>query len=229
MGSLNGATTGGWLRYARFIEEAGADALELNIYLVAADANMSARDVEDRYLELVANVRAAVSIPLAVKVAPFFSAFANMATRLVDVGADGLVLFNRFLHPDIDLDNLKVEPKLQLSESYELRLPLTWVALLRGRVRASLAATSGVHTAEDVLKLILAGADVTMMASSLYREGPEHVRRVLDGMRDWMTERDYASLEQMKGSMSREHSPDPGAFERVNYMKAITSYTARVK
>ncbi len=227
MGSLNGATTGGWVRYARLIEEAGADALELNIYFVAADAGMSARDVEQRYLDLVAEVRASVSIPLAVKVAPFFSAFACMAGRLVGAGANGLVLFNRFVHPDIDLETLKVTPRLELSDSRESRLPLTWIALLRGQVGASLAASSGVHAADDAIKLVLAGADVTMMASALYRNGPEHLRTVRAGIERWMTEREYASIEQMKGSMSQQHCPDPTAFERVNYMKTIASFKGR--
>jgi dihydroorotate dehydrogenase (fumarate) len=228
IGSLNGATTGGWVRYAKLIEDTGADALELNIYFVAADLDMSSHDVEQRYLDLVDDVRSSVSIPLAVKVAPFFSAFGNMARRLVDAGANGLVLFNRFVHPDIDLEQLKVFPNLKLSTSWESRLPLTWVALLRGRLGgASLAASGGVHTADDVLKLVLAGADVAMTASSLYRNGPEHVRALLDGVTEWMRDNGYTSLEQMKGSMSQEHCPDPTAFERVNYMRTIASYTGR--
>ncbi|MHC4413797.1 MAG: dihydroorotate dehydrogenase-like protein [Planctomycetota bacterium] len=227
IGSLNGTSVGGWIRYAGLIQDAGADALELNVYYVAADPDMSARDVEDRYLGLVAEVRRVITIPLAVKVAPFFTAFANLAKRLVGAGADGLVLFNRFVHPDIDLESLKTRPNLKLSDSYESRLPLTWVALLRNRFPASLAATGGIHTHEDVLKLVLAGADVTMIASALYQHGPEHFRRLLEGLAAWLVEREYASLEQMKGSMSQEHCPDPTAFERVNYMKTIVSFTHR--
>lgn len=225
LGSLNGATPGGWVRYAKLIEETGADALELNIYFVAADAGLSSHEVEERYLELVADVRSAVSIPLAVKVAPFFSAFANMAGRLVSAGADGLVLFNRFVHPDIDLETLTVVPKIELSRSHEARLPLTWIALLHNKVDASLAATTGIHTAADALKLLLAGADVTMMASAVLRHGPEHIRPVLDGMRSWMREREYESVAQLKGSMSQQHCPDATAYERLNYMKTLASFS----
>jgi dihydroorotate dehydrogenase (fumarate) len=227
IGSLNGSSAGGWVRYAKLIQEAGADALELNIYLVAADPETTPQEIEQRYLDLVAAVRASVSIQLAVKVGPYFSAFANMARRLVAAGADGLVLFNRFLQPDIDLDTLGVDPTLHLSTSEELRLPLRWIAILRGRVGCSLAATSGVHTWEDATKLVLAGADVTMMASALFRSGPEHLRAVLDGLRAWLDEHDYGSLEQAKGSVSQVTSPNPEAFERSNYMKAVTSYTSR--
>jgi dihydroorotate dehydrogenase (fumarate) len=226
IGSLNGASAGGWVRYAKLIQEAGADALELNIYLVAADPETTPQEIEQRYLDLVAAVRASVSIPLAVKVGPYFSAFANMARRLVAAGADGLVLFNRFLQPDIDLDTLEVDPTLHLSTSEELRLPLRWIAILRDRVGCSLAATSGVHTWEDATKLVLAGADVTMMASALFRNGPEHLGGVLDGLREWLDEHGYGSLEQAKGSVSQAASPNPGAFERSNYMKAVTSYTS---
>jgi dihydroorotate dehydrogenase (fumarate) len=224
LGSLNGASPGGWVRYARLIQETGADALELNAYFVAADANMPAGAVEERYLDLVADVAAAISIPLAVKVAPFFSSFAHFARRLVEAGAKGLVLFNRFIHPDIDLETLRLVPNMQLSTSWESRLPLTWIALLRGRIGASLAATGGVHDVSDLLKLLLAGADVTMIASAVYRKGPEHVRTLVEGLRGWASERGYHSIEQMKGSMSQARCPDPTAFERVSYMKAQTSF-----
>jgi len=227
IGSLNGATSGGWIRYARLIEAAGADALELNVYIVAADLETTSHDVEQRFLDLVSRVRASVSIPLAVKLPPFFSAMANMAKRIVEAGADGLVLFNRFVHPDIDLDTLTLVPHLQLSTVWESRLPLTWIALLRGRIETSLAATTGIHGFEEVLKLLLAGADVTMTASALYRHGPEHVGVMLDAVTRWMADRDYASVEQLKGSMSQAHCPDPAAFERVSYMKTIASYTGR--
>ncbi len=226
IGSLNGSSDGGWVRYAKLIQDAGADALELNVYFVAADPDLTAHDVEERYLELVADVRSSVSIPLAVKVGPYFSAFANMARRLVDAGADGLVLFNRFLQPDIDLETLEVDPHLQLSTSMALRVPLRWIAILRGRIDCSLAATSGVHEWCDAAKLLLAGADVTMMASALFRNGPDHVRTVLDGVRSWLDEHDYVSLEQAKGSVSQATCPDPVAFERSNYMRAVVSYTS---
>lgn len=226
IGSLNGSSPGGWLRYAKLIQEAGADALELNVYFVAADRWMTAEDVERRYLDLVAEVRQAVSFPLAVKIGPFFSSMANMAHRLVDAGADGLVLFNRILQPDIDLETLRVDPTLHLSTSEELRLPLRWIAILRGDLKASLAATTGIHTAEDALKLLLVGADVTMMASALFRHGPEHLGEVLHGIEAWLDEHEYDSVEQMKGSVSRSYCDDPTAFERSNYMEALTSYTS---
>ncbi|HKZ76608.1 MAG TPA: dihydroorotate dehydrogenase-like protein [Actinomycetota bacterium] len=226
IGSLNGASKGGWVRHAKLIRDAGADALELNIYYVAADPNLTSAEVEERYIDLVAAVRSSVEIPLAVKVGPFFSSMANMARRLVEAGADGLVLFNRFLQPDIDLETLGVDPTLHLSTSEELRLPLRWIAILRGRVDASLAATTGVHTWEDAMKLILAGADVTMMASALFTHGPEHVRTVVDGIRTWLDEHEYASVEQAKGSVSQAACPDPVAFERSNYMRALVSFTS---
>jgi dihydroorotate dehydrogenase (fumarate) len=224
IGSLNGTSQGGWVRYARLIQEAGADALELNVYYVVTDPKMTAAEVEERYLKLVAAVRESVSIPLAVKIGPYFSALPNMARRLVTAGADGLVLFNRFLQPDIDPETRSVTPNLVLSTSDELRLPLRWIAILRGQLRASLAATTGVHTAEDVLKMLLAGADVTMLASALYKRGPDHLRALLDGVRSWLEEREYLSVEQMKGSASQANSPNPDAFERSNYIKTLTTF-----
>jgi dihydroorotate dehydrogenase (fumarate) len=223
--SLNGTTKGGWVRYARRIEEVGADAIELNIYLIATDPDISAEQVEAQHLDLVGSVRRAVKIPLAVKIGPYFSSMANMAKRLVQAGADGLVLFNRFLQPDIDLKTLQVTPHLVLSSSQELRLPLRWIAILRGRVRAYLAATSGVHTAEDVVKLLLAGADVTMTASALLQHGPNYLGTLLDGVRAWMEQYEYRSVQQMKGSLSQVNCPEPALFERANYMNAIASYT----
>jgi dihydroorotate dehydrogenase (fumarate) len=225
IGSLNGATRGGWLRYARQIQDAGANALELNIYFVAADPLETSAGVEARYLDILAAVKSEVTIPVAVKISPYFSALANMAQRLVRGGADGLVLFNRFLQPDIDLETLEVAPNLVLSTSDELRLPLRWIAILRGQLRASsLAATTGVHTAFDVLKLLLAGADVTMTASALFRTGPEHVTRVLEGLGTWLDEKGYESVEQLKGSLSQANSPHPGAFERANYVKTLVNF-----
>jgi dihydroorotate dehydrogenase (fumarate) len=224
--SLNGSSSGGWIRFAKLIQDAGADALELNVYLVAVDPDVTAEQVEDRYLELVAEVRAAVSIPMAVKIGPYFSSMANMARKLTGAGADGLVLFNRFLYPDIDLDELVVRPALHLSTRDELRLPLRWVAILRSRLAVSLAATSGIHAPEDVVKLLLAGADVTMVASTLLQHGPERLRVLIDGLETWLREHDYESVEQMKGSLCQVAAPDPGAFERANYMQALTSYTS---
>ncbi len=223
--SLNGASVGGWTGYAALLEQAGADALELNVYLLATDPEATAADVEQRYLDLVAAVREVVSIPLAVKVGPYFSSMANMARRLVATGADGLVLFNRFNQPDIDLDVLDVAPTVELSRPWETRLPLRWIAILRGRVGASLAATGGVQSATEVLKLLLVGADVTMMASALIRHGPGHLETVLRDTRAWLEANEYESVEQLKGSLSHEHSPDPAAFERSNYMKALASWS----
>ncbi|MEX2202588.1 MAG: dihydroorotate dehydrogenase-like protein, partial [Actinomycetota bacterium] len=212
IGSLNGVSDGGWVRYAKLIQEAGADALELNVYFIAADPGETGSQVERRYLDLVTSVRENVSIPLAVKVGPYFSSMANMAGRLVEAGADGLVVFNRFVQPDIDLETLEVEQSLHLSTSLELLLGLRWIAILHGRIKASLAATTGVHTAEDALKMLLAGADVTMMASALFRHGPEHLGVVLDGITKWLDEHDYASVEQMRGSVSQRSVEDPVAF-----------------
>ena len=224
--SLNGDTPGGWTRFARELQDAGADAIELNIFLIAADPEESGDTVEQRYLEMVESTRAAVSIPLAVKVGPWFSSPANMARRLVEAGADGLVLFNRFYEPDIVLDDLSVASTLELSRPADMRLVLHWMALLRGRVDTSLAATTGVHDAAGVVKLILAGADVTMMASALLEHGPDHAAAVLDQVRTWFTERDYESVNQARGSLSQESSPDPSAFERVNYMRTLVSYSS---
>lgn len=228
IGSLNGTSPGGWVDYARQIESAGADALELNIYLLATDPNATSAEVEQRYLDLVQKVSGAVSIPVAVKVGSHFSSPANMARRLVDAGANGLVLFNRFLQPDINLETLEVVPNLVLSTSNDLRLPLRWMAILRPLLTASLAATTGVHTSEDVLKLLLVGADVTMTTSSLLKKGPGHVRTLLEGVERWMVEKEYESVSQLRGSMSQRNSPDPAAFERANYVKTITSYSSTV-
>lgn len=225
IGSLNGTSDGGWLRYAKQVEDAGADALELNIYYVATDAQMSSQDVESRYLDLVAAVKQSVSIPLAVKIGPYFSALANMAQRLTEAGADALVMFNRFIQPDIDLEELEMSSQLKLSSPDELLMPLRWTAILRGQITASLAVTSGIHDGDGLLKALLAGADVGMVASSLYLNGPDHVGTILDGLRDWMQRKEYDSVEQLKGSMSRENCPDPAAFQRGNYMKALTSFT----
>jgi dihydroorotate dehydrogenase (fumarate) len=224
IGSLNGITAGGWTDYARKIQEAGADALELNVYYISTDADIPATVVEDRYAELLHAVKRAVTIPVAMKLSPFFSSLGNMAKRLDLAGVDGLVLFNRFYQPDIDLESLEVTPNVILSTPQALRLPLRWIAILHGRLKASLAATSGVHTAEDVIKLLMAGADVTMMCSALLKNGPGHITSVLDDVKQWMLEHEYLSVSQMKGSMSQKSVADPAAFERANYMKALQRY-----
>lgn len=223
--SLNGTTVGGWLAYAEMMEEAGADAIELNVYFVPADPTETSAHVEERYVNLVRVLASRISVPLTVKMSPFFSAPAHMALRLVEAGAHGLVLFNRFMQPDIDLETLSVTPNIQLSTPAEVRLPLRWIAILREHVSASLAATTGAHTSEDVLKLVLAGADAVCVASALLRNGPGHAERVLSGVRTWMAEREYASIEQMKGSVARAAIQDPIAYERANYMSALTSFT----
>jgi len=226
--SLNGTSQGGWIRYARLMQDAGADALELNVYFIAADTEMTGQDVESQYLDLVAAVKKSVSIPLAVKVGPYFSSPGYMARRLVEAGADGLVLFNRFLQPDIHLDTLETSPRLVLSTPYESLLPLRWIAILRGRIKAYLALTSGIHDADGMLKALLAGADVGMIASVLYKKGGfDQVGAMLRGMQEWMEEREYESVSQMRGSMSQANCPDPAAFERGNYMKALTSFTGK--
>lgn len=225
IGSLNGTTTGGWLRYAKLIQEAGADALELNIYLIAADPKQSGAEVEKQYVDLLKAVKKEIDIPLAVKVGPYFSSIGHMMLQLQDAGADGLVLFNRFLQPDIDLEALQVHPNVELSTSFESRLPLRWIALLRDDIRASLAATSGVQGTPDVIKLLLAGADAVQMTSALLRRGPAHVSNVVHGLRSWLEENDYESVAQLRGSMSREKSGVPGIYERANYVKTLISYT----
>lgn len=226
IGSLNGVSSGGWVKYARYIQEAGADALELNIYFVPTDLQTSADSVEGRYLEIVRAVKSQVSIPVAVKVGPYFSSFANMAIRLSKAGADGLVLFNRFYQPDFDLEQLCVTPNLVLSNSHELRLPLRWLAILHGRVPVDLALTTGVHTHEDVLKGLMAGAKVTMMASELLQNGIGRIGEVVEDLRNWMEEHEYLSVAQMQGSMSQKNVAEPTAFERANYMKVLQSWRA---
>lgn len=222
--SLNGVSTGGWTRYARTLADQGIDALELNIYRVAANAGQSSDEVEAEYLELVDTVKTSVDVPLAVKVGPYFSSMAEMARRLCDAGADGLVIFNRFYQPDIDLETLEVEPNLILSDPQELRLVLRWLAILHGRVSCDLAATTGIHESGDAVKALLAGATVTMMASALLRQGPRHLREVLRGIERWLGENGYESVEQARGSLSYGAVPDPGVFERTGYMKTLTSY-----
>jgi dihydroorotate dehydrogenase (fumarate) len=222
--SLNGVSHGGWVRYAKLMEDAGADALELNIYFVPTDLECTATQVEAMYTELVANVNSTVRIPLAVKLAPFYSAFGNFAKHLDMAGANGLVLFNRFYHPDFDLENLEVVPTLQLSRSNELRLRLTWTALLYGKVEADLAITGGVHTAEDVVKCMMAGAKVAMTTSALLENGIPYLRSLVDDLYQWLEKHEYESIQQMQGSMSARSAPNPAAFERANYMKVLSNY-----
>ncbi len=226
IGSLNGSLPGGWVRYAKLIEDAGADAIELNIYFVATDPKVSAADVEQRYVDLVATVRDAVKIPVAVKIGWQFSNLTNFIPRLAQAGASGVVLFNRFLEPDIDLETLQLTPHLVLSHRHELRAPLRWIAILRDQVSISLGATSGIHYAEDVIKLLLVGADACLIASTLLRHGAEYVGEMLRAIQQWLDAHEYESVEQLKGSMSYGNCPDSGNLERANYMKAIVSYTA---
>ncbi len=221
--SLNGSTVGGWTDYARKMEEAGADAIELNIYYIPTDMNLPGAEIENNYIEILKSVKSVVNIPVAVKLSPFFSNMANMAKRLVDAGANGLVLFNRFYQPDIDLEQLEVVPNILLSTPMAMRLPLRWIAILYGRINASLAATSGIHRATDVIKMIMAGADVTMLCSVLMRHGIEQISVIEKEMIQWMEEHEYESVSQMKGSMSQKSCPDPSAFERAQYMRALAT------
>ena len=224
IGSLNGASVGGWTDYATLIEEAGADALELNVYYVPANINMTGNEVEDLYVEILTAVRQAITIPVAVKLSPFFSSVAYVANRLAAYGADGLVLFNRFYQPDFDLEDLEVKPRLVLSDSDDLRLPLRWVAILYGRLDVDFAITSGIHTSQDVLKGLMAGAKVTMMASELLQHGVRRIGQVLNEIVHWLNEHEYESVTQMVGAMSQKHCAEPAAFERANYMKMLDSY-----
>jgi len=224
IGSLNGATFGGWLKYAKQIEQAGADALELNIYNVPSNPDKSAEDIEGEYLTILASVKAQVKIPVALKLSPFFTNFAQFARRADRHGADGLVLFNRFYQPDIELETLEISPNVLLSTPMAMRLPMRWIALLHGRINASLAATSGIHRATDALKMLMAGADVTMLCSVLLRRGIDHIRVIEREMLEWMEEHEYESVEQLKGSMSQKNCPDPPAFERAQYMRALETY-----
>jgi dihydroorotate dehydrogenase (fumarate) len=226
IGSLNGTSAGGWVEYARQIEQAGADALELNIYSIPTALEIPGYQVEDTTLDVVQAVKAELNIPLAVKIGPYFSSIPNMAARLADAGANALVLFNRFYQPDLDIESLEVVPRVTLSSSYEMGLPLRWVAILYGRVATDFAITSGVHTHEDVLKGMMAGANVCMMASELLKHGVERIGQVLDDMAAWMEEHEYESVRQMQGSMSQKNVADPATFERANYMKVLQSWRA---
>jgi dihydroorotate dehydrogenase (fumarate) len=224
IGSLNGVSKGGWTNYARRIEEAGADALELNMYYIATDLDMTSSDIEEIQVELVAEVKSAIKIPLAVKISPFVTSIPNFVKRLAEVGADGLVLFNRFYQPDFDLDELEIIHSLDLSTSSDLRLPLRWISILHGKIQADFALTSGVHTYMDVLKTMMAGAKVAMMASNLLHGGEQVIGPMLNDLEEWMKVHEYESIQQMQGSMSQKSVKEPAAFERANYMKVLNSF-----
>ena len=224
IGSLNGVSSGGWIKYAKKIEEAGADALELNLYFLPTNPAQTATQIEENYITLVHDIRSSIKIPLAVKLSPFFTSIPNMAKRLAEAGANGLVLFNRFYQPDFDLEELEVVPNLVMSTSNELRLPLRWIAILYGQIKADLALTTGIHTAEDVVKTTMAGASIAMMASVLLAEGIDRIPVILTDLEKWMTVHEYESIRQMKGSLSQKSVSEPAAFERANYMKVLNSF-----
>lgn len=226
--SLNGVSPGGWVEYARWIEDAGADALELNIYYLATDPDLASAELEEVYVSLVRDIRAMIRIPIAVKLSPFFTALPNTARRFAEAGANGLVLFNRFYQPDFDLETLEVVPHLVLSSSNDLLLPLRWIAILYGQVDLDFALSSGVHNAHDVLKAMMAGARVAMMTSELLAGGLGRIQTILDDLAAWMDEREYDSIMQMRGSMSQMSVAEPAAFERANYMRALNSFDQRL-
>ena len=223
--SLNGSSAGGWTEYAKKIQQAGADALELNIYYIPTSLDLTGTEVELTYIEILKAVKSAVTLPVAVKLSPFFSNFANMARRLETAGADGLVLFNRFYQPDIELETLEVKPNILLSTPMAMRVPLRWIAILYGQIHASLAATSGIHRASDVLKMLMAGADVTMLCSTLIRHGINQITTIEHDLAAWMEEHEYTSVQQLRGSLSQKNCADPTTFERAQYMRAISSYS----
>jgi len=221
--SLNGSTLGKWTEYAKSMQDAGADALELNIYWIPTDINTPGSEVEKVYVDIVEAVHSVITIPVAVKLSPFFSNFANIADRLVTAGAEGLVLFNRFYQPDLDIEALEVKPHILLSTPMAMRVPLRWIALLHGRINADIAATGGIHRATDALKMLMAGADVTMVCSVLMRHGIGHLKTLEADLRAWMELHEYESIAQLKGSLSQRHCPDPSAFERAQYMRSIAT------
>jgi dihydroorotate dehydrogenase (fumarate) len=223
--SLNGTSRSGWIRYGKELQQAGADALELNVYYVAATANETSSEVEERYVDLLRGLREHVSLPITMKLSSQFSSILHMAQQLEAAGANGLALFNRFYQPDIDLESLHVIPKLELSSSMESLLRIRWVALLHGRVNLSLAVTGGFHTVEDILKALLAGADVTHLCSTLLQNGPERLTEIRDQLAAWLEEHEYESVQQLKGSISHQHAIDPGAYERANYINVLDSYS----
>jgi dihydroorotate dehydrogenase (fumarate) len=223
--SLNGTSSSGWIHYGKELQQAGADALELNVYYVAADPAETSRDVEARYINLLKDLRQHVSLPITMKLSSQFSAILDMAQQLEAAGANGLALFNRFYQPDVDLESLKVIPRLELSSSMESLLRIRWVALLHGRVNLSLAVTGGFHTTEDILKALLAGADVTHLCSALLHHGPEHLTEILQDLKIWLEEHEYESVSQLKGSISQQHAIDPAAYERANYVNVLDSFS----
>lgn len=222
--SLNGVSTGGWTDYARKIQEAGADALELNSYYLATDPARDPREIEDNYIEVLKAVKNSITIPVALKLSPYFTSLSFMAKQFDEAGVDALILFNRFYQPDIDLESLEVVPNLVLSSSESMRLPLRWIAILYGKIKASLAATTGIHTAEDALKMIMAGADITQLCATLLQNGIGRITEIEQGMVKWMEDHEYESVKQMKGSMSHKSVAEPAAFERANYMRVLKSY-----
>ena len=222
--SLNGSNLGGWLDYSQQIEQAGADALELNIYYVPTDLDIPGGEIEQNYLDILKAVKSEINIPVAIKLSPYFSNIANMTKRLGEAGADGLVLFNRFYQPDIDLNNLEVYPNVLLSTPQSLRLPMRWIAILYGKIEADLASTSGIHHASDVIKMVMAGAKITQVVSALLRHGIHYLATLEEGIQKWMEENEYESIQQMQGSLSQLNCPDPTAFERSQYMKALQTY-----
>ncbi|HOI30197.1 MAG TPA: dihydroorotate dehydrogenase-like protein [Melioribacteraceae bacterium] len=224
IGSLNGVSTGGWVKYAKNIEQAGADALELNIYYIATNPNLTGSEIETMYVDVLTEIKKNVKIPVAMKLSPFFTSMSNVARRLDNAGADALVLFNRFYQPDFDLEKLEVVPNLVLSTNWEMRLPLRWIAILYGNIKASLGATSGIHSHEDVIKVMMAGGDVAMMASELLVKGIGRITEIIDGLKEWMEKNEYSSIDMMKGSMSQKKIAQPAAFERANYMKLLQSW-----
>lgn len=227
IGSINGISPEGWIDYARQIESAGAAAIELNAYYIATDPGRTGAEIEDMYVEVVREVKSAVKIPAAMKLGPFFSSAAHMAARLADAGADGLVLFNRFYQPDFDLDGMEVLSDLNLSTPHEMRLPLRWIAILHGRIRASLAASTGVHGGRDAAKCLLAGADAVMVCSALLKNGIGRLRAILDELQSWMETKEYESVSEMKGAMSQKSVENPSAFERANYIRILEDYKAK--
>ena len=224
IGSLNGITTEGWIEYAKQIQDAGAHALELNIYFIPTDIGMPPNEVEQRYFDILKAVKTSVSIPVAIKLSPFFSAIGNIAKQLDEAGADALVLFNRFYQPDFDLNLLQVDPRANLSTPEEIRLPLLWIAVLFGHLKASLGASRGVHSSTEIVKYLLAGADAVMVASALMKNGPQYLQTLIDGLEQWLEAREYGSIDEVRGVMSRRRASDPGAFERVNYIKVLESF-----
>jgi len=224
IGSLNGVSKGGWMKYAKLIEDAGADGLELNTYYIPTDMKISGSEIEKIYIANLKAIKETVKIPVAMKISPYFSSVSNIAKQLDEAGADAIVMFNRFYQPDFDLDALDITTELDLSSNWEMRLPLRWIAILFGHIKASMAATSGIHNQYDVIKIMMAGGDVAMLCSELLKNGVGRISQVLKGVEEWMDQKEYSSIEMMQGSMSQKSVAEPAAFERANYMKILTTY-----